>query len=265
MKISIISDLEGVSGSVWGGYGLPMSGEAGYYTEMMTAEINAVVRTLLAAGVDDIYLYEAHTVKPGVLPPGITRGSSMDQLAGSAALFFVGQHGPAGVRKAVFAHTMSSATTARVTLNGMVCGELTMCAAYAGVLGIPTVFVSGEYQTGREAARNLPGPFEFVCDEIGLSNHSAICRPFTSLEPELAAQTRKALAHIGKTKPFNIGRITLKIRKRYQGMGEKAAQLPFVRRDGDWLVIEAPDMVKAFRLYLIAALGREFWSFKLSK
>ena len=265
MKISIISDLEGVSGSVWGGYGLPLSGEAGYYTEMMTAEINTVVRTLQDEGVEDIYLYEAHTVKPGVLPRNIRIGTAMDQLEGSAGLFFIGQHGPAGVRKAVFAHTMSSATTFQMRLNGLVCGELTMCAAYAGVLGIPTVFVSGEYQTGREARNNLPGPCEFVCDEIGLSNHSAICRPLGHIERELAAKTKKALSHIGRTEPFDVGRVSLKIRKRYHGMGEKIAQLSFVKEQGDWLVIEAEDMVEAFHLYLVAAIGRDFWSFKLSK
>jgi len=137
-----------------------------------------------------------------------------------------------------------------------------MCAAYAGALGIPTVFVSGERQTGLEAAHNLPRPLEFVCDEIGLSNHAAICRPFKSLEKELAEKTRRALGHIGKTRPFNVGPVTFKLKMRYQGISEKIASLPFVRREGDWLVVQARNAIESFHAYLLIIIARDFWDVK---
>ncbi len=262
MKISIITDVEGTSGSVWSGYGLPDAGEYSWYQEVMTAEINTVVRTLQAEGVNDIFVYEAHPFREGVLPQTVRRGRGFERLAGSAALFFVGQHGPAGVWEAVIAHTMNSQLIYAARLNGRVCGELTMAAALAGAQGIPTVFVAGERQTGREAARNLPGPLEFVCDEVGLANHAAICRPYRSLEKELAEKTRRALQHIGRTKPYDLGSVTFELKMRYQGISEKLLRLPFARRRGDWVVIEAPDMMTLYRYYYVVIAARDFWHFK---
>jgi len=262
VKISIITDIEGVTGSVWGGYALPKSGELPYFTECMTAEIDAVVRTLQSEGVRNIDIYEAHTLQPGVLPKNVHIRRSMDSLKGSDALFFVGQHGAAGVWNAVLAHTMNSHSIYAMRMNKMLCGELTLGAAHAGALGIPTVFVSGEYQTGREAKRNLPPPFEFVCDEIGFSNHSAICRPFAALRGELVEKTKRALTHIGKTKPFDVGAVRLAIKMRYQGISAALLRLPFVRREGDWLIIETENAVEAWNAYLLIVIARDFWNFK---
>jgi len=258
MKISIILDIEGVSGAVWGAYGLPESGELPFNTEMMTAELNTVVRTLHEEGVDDVVVYEAHKVQPGVLPSYADVTRRPGYLEGADALFFVGQHGPANDRRAVLAHTRSSKTIHRMTLNGMPCGELTFSAAEAGAMGIPTVFASGERRTQREAERNLP-PLQFVCDEVGLSNHSALCRPFSSIENELRVKTRNALKNIPRTKPFNIGRTVVKIEYQYPGMAEKIAQFSFARRQGNAVVIEAKDAREAARLFMAQVVGRDFW------
>ncbi len=262
MKISLITDIEGVTGAVWNGYALPPSGEDPFYQEVMTAEINTVVRALLAEGVDDIFLYEAHPFRPGVLPDKVRVGRGFEGLPGSDALFFVGQHGAAGVWEAVIAHTMNSHLIYAARLNGRVCGELTMAAALAGARGIPTVFVSGERQTGLEAARNLPGPIEFVCDEIGLANHAAICRPYRDLERELADKARRALRHIGRTPAFDPGPVTFELKMRYQGISEKLLRLPFTRRRGDWVVIEAPSMIEMYRFYNVVIAARDFWAAK---
>ena len=262
VKISIITDIEGVTGAVWGGYALPESGELPYFTECMTAEIDTVVRTLLSEGVRNIDVHEAHAFRPGVLPKNISIGRSMDSMKGSDALFVIGQHGAAGVWNAVRAHTMNSHAIYAMRMNKMLCGELTLVSARAGAWGIPTVFVSGDYQTGLEAKRNLPAPLEFVCDEIGFSNHSAICRPFASLRGELVEKTKRALTHIGKTKPFDPGTIRLAIKMRYQGISAVLARLPFVRRKGDWLIIETKNAVEAFNAYLLIVIARDFWNFK---
>ena len=258
MKISIILDIEGVSGAVWSGYGLPPSGELPFNTEVMTAELNTVVRTLHDEGVDDIVVYEAHKVQPGVLPSYVTVARRPGYLDGSDALFFVGQHGPANDRRAARGHTRSSKTIFRMTLNGMPCGELTFSAAEAGSMAIPTVFASGDRQTQREAQRNLP-PLEFVRDEQGLSNHSAICRPFSSIEKELRLKTRRALENISRTKPFNIGRTVMRIEYAYPGMAEKIAQFSFARRQGNAVVIEAKDAREAADLFMTQVVGRDFW------
>lgn len=258
MNITIILDIEGVSGAVWGGYGLPESGEVGYNTEVMTAELDVVVRTLQDEGVDDINVYEAHKVQPGILPSTVNVTRRKGYLEDSDALFFVGQHGMANDRRAVLAHTRSSKTIHRMTLNGMPCGELTFSAAEAGSMGIPTVFASGERRTQREAERNLP-PLEFVCDEIGLSNHSAICRPFRSLEKELREKTRRALGNIPHTKPFDVGKTVLKIEFHYPGMAEKIAQFSFVKRRGNQVIIEARDAREAADLFMTQVVGRDFW------
>jgi len=141
---------------------------------------------------------------------------------------------------------MNSAGVFEVTLNGMPCGELTLCAAYAGALGIPTVFAAGEKQNAIEALRNLPQPIELVVDEVGCSNQSAVCRPFRSLEPELVAKTRTALSLIGKTPPFDLGPITWKTRYRYpENLRRQDGALGISVR-GEWRILRARNMVEAW-------------------
>lgn len=258
MKIVLITDIEGVSGTVWGGYSLPSSGELKFYTKIMTAEINTVVRTLIEEGVDDIYLYEAHTFEEGVLPEIVRKGNDYKEIENADALFFIGQHGPASDSKAVLAHTMNSKCNYKLILNGMLCGELSYVAAIAGVYNVPVVFVSGDWQTYEEAKNNLP-PLEFVCDEWGQSNHSAICRPFKSIEKELREKTKKALKIIPETEVFNIGEIELKVEHRYAGMSHKASQYSFIKQEGNFIVINAPDMVQADNLRKQVILARDFW------
>ncbi len=264
MSIFIVSDIEGVSGSVWGGFGLPACGETPYFTEMMTAEVDAVVRALYRAGEQEVFLYEAHAMQPGVLPEALERVRDIERMRGCRAVFFVGQHGSAYNRRAVLGHTMSSQSIYRMRLNGMLCGELTLVAAYAGALGIPVVFASGDSETGREARRNLP-PLRFVCDSEGQSNHSAICRPLADLLPEFERAVPEALAAIPHTLPFENGPVTLEIEPRYDGMADRISRYPFVRRRGHTLVIEAPDGVTAFQYRKLESEGRAFWNWCYSR
>ncbi len=259
--IFIVSDIEGVSGSVWGGmsYGLPVSGERHYFTAMMTAEVDAVVRALYRAGERHVVLYEAHAMQPGILPDTLERTRDIEGMKSCRSVFFVGQHGSAYNAKAVLGHTMSSQSIYRMRLNGMLCGELTLVASYAGALGLPVVFVSGDSETGKEAQKNLP-PLRFVCDSEGLSNHSAICRPLQDLLPEMEQAVPEALAAISNTPPFDVGPVKLEIEPRYDGMGDKISRYPFVRLRGHTLVMEAPDAITAFRYRKLEAEGRAFWN-----
>ncbi len=261
MNIAIISDIEGISGTTWGeSYALPPCGEEKYFTEMMTLEINAVVEGLKAGGVQEVHLYEAHALMPGVLPKDVIIHKGEVETMGRLCqgLYFVGQHAMAACRKGVRAHTRSSATIHRMFLNGMPCGELTIAAATFGAMGVPTVFCSGDAHTRDEAEQNLP-PLEFVCDEIGLSNHSAFCRPFTALEKELREKARLALQRVPNTPPFDVGAVEMRIEFQYHGMGEKIAGFSFAEWDGDFMVIRAKDMFEGGRLFNLQVVGRDFW------
>ena len=261
MNIAIISDIEGISGNTWGNsYSLPPAGEEKYCAEMMTLEINAVVQGLKDGGVDQIHLYEAHTMAPGILPDDIIFHRRDIEKMGAVcqAVYFVGQHAMASCRQGVLAHTRSSATIHRLFLNGMPCGELTLEAATFGAMGVPTVFCSGDAHAGREAEQNLP-PLEFVCDEIGLTNHSAFCRPFQALAKELREKARLALKRISTTPPFDVGAVEMRIEFQYHGMGEKIAGFSFAEWDGDFMVIRAKNMLEGGRLFNLQVDGRDFW------
>ncbi len=212
MKIAMITDIEGVSGSNWGGFGMPQSGELPYYTRIMTAEINTVVRTLLDEGADKICVYEAHTFEPGVLPDDtrIEIGRDYRAFEDSDALFVVGQHGPAGDPKSVLAHTMNSVCNYKVTLNGMNCGELTYCAAVAGAMGIPTVSCQATnrptWKDGK-ISRKLMNSF-------ATARESATMFPFvvhTKLSSRNCAKKRKLLSDtLAKLGRSILGRLLLK-------------------------------------------------------
>ncbi len=203
MKVVMMTDLEGVAGVVSfadQGY------ESGKYYEaakkLLTAEVNAAVEGLLAAGVEDVLVIDGHgpggiyfeDLHPAAklmhgrpLAPAAVRDPI---VAGYDVGVMVGQHAMAGVVDGNLAHTQSSRAIDYYTLNRQPIGELAQFALYCGGLGLPLIFVSGDDATCREAEVLITG-VTTVAVKQGLSRDSAI----SLAAPEARRRIREGIQH----------------------------------------------------------------------
>ena len=166
MKIYILTDLEGVAGVArWNQTGHDTPGYAGA-VRLLTAEVCACVAGIHdAAPETEIWVWDAHGpggIDPELFPKGakllnngpVPRCGLLDDSF--SALFFLGQHAMAGTRDGNLAHSYSSKNIESIHINGIELGEFGCRAAFAGELGVPTVFVSGDDKMVVEARALVP-------------------------------------------------------------------------------------------------------------
>jgi D-amino peptidase len=207
--------MEGVAGVVSGDQLNPPGFEYERFRGFMTDEALAAVRAAVDAGATEVVVSDSHGNGENLLverfPKDVKlvrsfprRGAMMAGLDASfAAVVFIGYHAsttnPTGVR----AHTISSAHFTRVALNGVAVTEAEFNAAYAGDLGVPVVFVSGDDAAIQEINGRL-GPLDSVETKKSLGFESA-----ETLTPSAACEAiyqgvRLAIGHRNQRKPLKI-------------------------------------------------------------
>jgi len=186
MRVCVGTDLEGVAGVV--SFASQTYADGRYYEaarRLQTAEINAAVEGLVAAGAEDILICDGHG--PGAvvfedLHPAaklmhgrpLAPASARDQVVEPYDVcMMLGQHAMAGVADGNLNHTQSSLAIESYTLNGEPVGEIAQFALYHGALGLPLIFLSGDVAACREAEALLPG-LTTASVKTGLSRNSAV-------------------------------------------------------------------------------------------
>ncbi|MHC4914531.1 MAG: M55 family metallopeptidase [Planctomycetota bacterium] len=226
MKILMLTDLEGVAGVV--SFETQTYSGGKYYEEsrrLLTAEINAAVDGLLAAGADDVLVGDGHGPGAVYFPdlherarlihgrPGAPRSVRDEYVAGFDAFVMIGQHAMAGADRGNLNHTQNSRTTDYIKLNGKPIGEIAQAALYFGDLGLPLVFLTGDEAACREAEALVPGVVTAAVKQ-GLSRNSAISlsapearrRIREGAERALRAHGEKPLAPLVWEGPFVLER-----------------------------------------------------------
>ncbi len=184
-SIYIMTDLEGVAGVVaFDEHTYPTAKHYEHAKKLLTAEINAAVDGLVSVGVEDILIVDGHG--PGgvwfedlhpaakLLHGRPTTGRLMRQpMDRYEAVALLGQHAMAGVATSNLNHTQSSKQIDHFKLNGRPIGEIAQLALYAGALGLPMVFLTGEIDACKEAEALIPG-ITTVSVKEGLGRCTAI-------------------------------------------------------------------------------------------
>lgn len=156
MKVYISVDIEGVAGICdWKETELGDSSYAPFQIQM-TKETASCIEGLKAAGVEEIYVRDAHDSARNLilseLPKGIKiiRGwenHPCDMLAGLDESFdaclFIGYHSPARSKENPLSHTMNLGHN-HLLLNGKPMSEFHINAYYANSLNVPVIMVSGD-------------------------------------------------------------------------------------------------------------------------
>ena len=214
-KVYISVDMEGVAGVVTADQLIPGGFEYERFRRFMTDEAVAAVRGAKAAGATEVVVSDSHGNGESLLIelfPNDVRivrswprhGEMMAGLDSSfAAALFVGYHASTTNPRGVRAHTISSAHFTRVALNGTPVTEAELNAAYAGALGVPIVFISGDDAAISEVTSRL-GNMESVITKKTLGFHSA-----ETLTPAAACEkiyqgTLSAVSHRGQRKPYVV-------------------------------------------------------------
>jgi D-amino peptidase len=225
LRIYIVTDLEGASGV----YQFAQTREAGNplgekAKEYLMGDIAAVVRGLRAAGVTDIVVLDGHGSQafvPHLMESGaryITgkpRPGPLTGLDGSfAGLIQLGAHAMMGTPGGVLCHTQSSRSENRYWYNGIESGELAQCAAIAGHFDIPTILVTGDEATCREARQFFGPECVTVAVKRGISREAAELYPFDETRQALYEGARRAVAAIGRCKPYKLS-LPIQAKKEY--------------------------------------------------
>jgi len=225
LRIYIVTDLEGASGVYQFAQtrepGNPLGEKA---KEYLMGDIAAVVRGLRAANVTDIVVLDGHGSQafvPHLMEPGakyITGKPRPGPLTGLddsfAGLIQVGAHAMMGTPDGVLCHTQSSRTENRYWYNGIESGELAQCAAIAGHFGIPTIMVTGDEATSREARKFFGPSCVTVAVKRGITREAAELYPFDETRQALYEGAKRAVAAIPHCRPYKLA-LPIQAKKEY--------------------------------------------------
>ena len=242
LKVYISVDMEGVAGVVTSDQLMPGGFEYERFRRFMTDEAVAAVRGAQAAGATEIVVSDSHgngeSLMIELFPKDVRivrswprHGEMMAGLDSSfAAALFVGYHASTTNPKGVRAHTISSAHFTRVALNGTAVTEAELNAAYAGAMGVPVVFVSGDDAAISEVTTRL-GQMQSVITKKSLGFHSA-----ETLTPAAACDliyqgALAAVSHREQRKPYVLAApLTLEISFKSYTTAEIVSYLRSVER-----------------------------------
>jgi D-amino peptidase len=226
LRIYIVAELEGASGVYQfaqthelpkppgqkaGEYQNPLGEKA---REYLMGDIGAVVRGLRDANVSDIVVLDGDSSQafiPELMEPGAkyitgkSLPSPLPELDGSfAGLIQLGGRAMMGTSDGVLSYTKSPRTQDRYWYNGVESGELAQHAAIAGHFGVPTIMVTGDVATCREATKFFGPNCVTVAVKRGISHQAAELDPFKETRQALYEGARSAVAAISKCQPYKL-------------------------------------------------------------
>jgi D-amino peptidase len=257
-KVYVGTDMEGCAGIV--SFEDQSYADGRYHDRGMrivTAEVNAAIEGMLAAGVEDVLVADGHgsgaiwweDLHPAAeLIHGRPNGprSGRDAIVAEyEACVMIGQHAMAGIATSNQNHTQSSRTIDYYKLNGQLIGEIAQFALHQGSLGLPLIFLSGEEAACREAEELIPG---IVTTSVkkGLSRGSAISVSASVAHQRIREGIREAVERQRKEPlpPFTIeGPYVLEKRFFHTHEADAAADQPGAERvDGQTVRYRSEDI-----------------------
>ena len=169
MKLYISADIEGIAGIAHWDEARPEKPDYAPFQAHMTRQVAAACEGAVLGGASEILVKDAHAhgrnLDPAALPAcaRIIRGWSghplmmvQDLDESFDCLAMVGYHSRAGSAANPLAHTMSSSRIALLSVNGVPVSEFHLHAWAGALLGVPTVFVSGDEGLCEEVAAFCP-------------------------------------------------------------------------------------------------------------
>lgn len=266
MKVYISIDMEGISSIVHPDEVAFGQSRYEWGRTQMTADCNAAIEGVIAAGATTVVVNEAHgqmrnlrteELHPAaVLIRGYTTAQCMVEGLDSSfdAALFVGYHGKAGAN-GVLSHSFMGKDIYAVKVNGKVVGELEIAALIAGAHDVPVVMVTGDDVVCRDAQELLGQEVVTVPVKRSLDRFAAEC-----LHPTVAREAIRAGAARSLAVRDRVARVPLA--SRYEVVLDLLAPtqawicgcMPGVERTGDRQVTYVAQDARQIFPFLMAAM-----------
>ncbi len=227
-RFFVAVDCEGVSCAVGKPGGtLGDSGNYAFVQQQATREADAAARALFDAGAQQVIVWDNH--HNGINLDYLMLDKRCDILSGSGhrgrfptidesfgGVLFIGYHSRDNTANAVMAHTYSSLTYQYYKINGREVGEMEIDAAFAGLCGVPVIFVSSDDVTVSQAKDAFPWA-ETVATKRSLSHNSALSKHPLRVCGEICESVKTACARLDAMRPFTFNE-PLQVEIRYKRM-----------------------------------------------
>lgn len=224
-KIYILTDLEGISGIYrWKQAQTKDSPLYNQACEFFMEDLSAVIHGLKDGGATEIIVLDGHgpqCILPELMEKGvkyITGKPKPRPLYGMDESFDglvqLGAHSMKGTPNGVLNHTQYREGKYRIYYNGIESGEIAMASIMAGYFGVPTVMVTGDMATCREAHQFLGNEVTTVAVKEGISEEAAILYPFEETRKALYEGAKQAVTSLSKCKTYKI-KIPFTVRLEY--------------------------------------------------
>ena len=260
LKIFISVDMEGIGGIGTPAMTSPTGKDYGTGRELMTAEVNAVVEAILAAGPADIVVNDSHGdhqnllhvkldprvqyIQGALKPFGMVQGldSTYDGLV------LLGVHAMAGTGGGFIAHTGSGAV-AGLWLNGTEVGEGGLNSYMAGALGVPLLMVAGDSAATIELKTLVPG-VRTVSTKVAIGSSAARMLHPDVVRARLKSTITEALTNRSSAKPLRITQpVTIRFQADQTTRADILEAIPGVKRiDGTTIEYQARTMREAYAM-----------------
>ncbi len=276
LKVLLLYDMEGVTGATSVRHidfdSQPEYGEA---RESLTADVNAAIAGLKAAGATEIIVVDGHgsgnASGPDILvekliPPAkmISRDKPFDIYMDSYdqsvdAIVAIAMHSGAGNQVGFLSHTYTIEDT-QYKVNGVPFNESMILAMGAARYGIPLIMVSGDDQLEKEMGRFLPGvKCAVVKQAVDRSKAEPVGRAEASLRIEAAAKDALLALDSVRLPAIATGPFRFALTFQDESQARNAARLAGADLTSDPLTVQirADDFEEGYRasLRLISAAG----------
>ena len=257
VRVFISVDMEGIGGL---GTGKMTNGTGKDYAtgrELMTAEVNTVVKAIFEHGPAEILVNDSHGdmqnllhtrldprvtyIQGNIKPLGMVQG-----LDGSFdAAIFLGYHARAGTDGGFQAHT-GSVSVKGLWLNGVEVGEGGLNAHYAGSHGVPVIVAAGDATFVKQFSA-LVSTRAVATKEASGSQVARLVHPEV-VRSRLRDATLEALAHLDGATPLQVSEpVNIRLRFASTTRADILQAIPGMRRvDGTTVEYDARDMTEAY-------------------
>jgi D-amino peptidase len=260
VRIFISVDMEGIGGIGTPAMTTPNGKDYGTGRELMTAEVNAVVEAIFAAGPAQIVVNDSHGDHANLLHPRLdprveyTQGAlkpfGMVQGLDSTydGVVFIGYHAMAGTAGGFLAHTGSGAV-AGLWLNGTEVGEGGLNAHMAGALGVPVLMAAGDSALALELRKLIPG-LRVVVTKTAIGSSAARMLHPDVVRARLKTTITEALANRAGARAVQVSQpVTIKFQSDQTTRADILEAIPGVRRvDGTTIEYQTRTMREAYAM-----------------
>ncbi len=247
MIVWICTDMEGLAGiSTWNQCYAAEDDHPDYLygRRQLTEDANAAIAGCFDAGATEVRILDGHGRNQNrgfmldLLDPRAARVwfRSLDPVRWEgldesvAAVAMIGQHARVNTIRGFLDHTQAAKVICSYRLNGAEQGELGQMALYAGVYGVPLVFLSGDEAACAEA-RGLFPHVRAVPTKRGLGWEACELYDTTAVRASIRAEIARALGALSSARPWTPNPpITVRAEWSWAGAAEGLAQAPGVRR-----------------------------------